>query len=84
MTKRTAYVAIRNEKSEPLIAVGVKHKYSDNYTNDGEWAIVQPGELSGETLKVEYNTGFLTTGVDWYLPPSNSPLRKDRQADDRI
>ncbi|KAK4456616.1 hypothetical protein QBC42DRAFT_214514 [Cladorrhinum samala] len=76
MTKRTAYVAIRNEKSEPLVAVGVKHKYSDDYTNDGEWAIVQPGELSGERLEVEYNTGFLTTGVDWWAISWYSPDMK--------
>ncbi len=72
-TKRTAYVRIRNETSEPLIAVGVKHKYSDNYKNDGAFAVVRPGELSADRMEVHYNTGFLTTGVDWYVPSPSLP-----------
>ncbi|PKS05649.1 hypothetical protein jhhlp_008168 [Lomentospora prolificans] len=67
MTKRTAKVVIRNNTSNPIAAVGVAHKYSDDYKNSGSWGIVQPGEVTEETMEVEYNTGFLTTGRDWWL-----------------
>ncbi|KXX80942.1 hypothetical protein MMYC01_203918 [Madurella mycetomatis] len=65
-TKRTARVAIRNNQPQPILAVGVKHKYSSVYQHEGEWGIVKPGELTDKTLTVEYNTGLFTTGVDWW------------------
>lgn len=79
-TKRTAQVAIRNNQSEAILAVGVKHKYSDNYENNGQWGVVQPGGLTDKKLTVEYHTGFLTTGVDWYalIDPGVGP-KADRE-----
>ncbi|KAJ5267376.1 hypothetical protein N7478_010184 [Penicillium angulare] len=64
-THRQAYAAVRNDTSQPIYAVGLAHKYSDNYKNAGQWGIIQPGHLSGPVL-VDYNTGFLTTGRDWW------------------
>ena len=65
--KRTAKVAIRNNTTEPIAAVGVVHKYSDDYKHEGTWDVIDPGETTGSTMQVEYNTGFLTTGRDWWF-----------------
>lgn len=67
MTTRRAYVAVRNDTSEPLLGVSVLHKYSDEHKSEKQWGIVQPGELTSETLEADYNTGFWTTGRDWWL-----------------
>ena len=64
MTKRTALATVRNNTSEPLVGVSVVHKYSDDYSHQHQWGIIQPGELASETLEVEYNTGAFTTGKD--------------------
>lgn len=64
-THRTAHASVRNDTSQPIYAVGLAHKYSDNYKNAGQWGIIQPGHLSGP-MTVDYNTGFLTTGHDWW------------------
>ncbi|KAH8674815.1 hypothetical protein BGZ60DRAFT_404871 [Tricladium varicosporioides] len=65
--KQTAQVSVRNNWDQPLVGVSVIHKYSDDYKNHGEWGIIKPGELAPETMDVEYNTGFLTTGRDWWV-----------------
>ncbi|KAL6900490.1 hypothetical protein GGI43DRAFT_383964 [Trichoderma evansii] len=62
--KRTATVSIRNNTSKPIFAVSLLHKYSDVYKNRKEWAAIAAGDVTNETLKVEYNTGFFTTGRD--------------------
>lgn len=67
MTKRTARVSVRNNTADAIVAVSVVHKYSDNYTNQGQWGIIPPGELADETMDVEYNTGAFTTGRDWWV-----------------
>lgn len=66
-TYRKAFVSVRNNTSEPIYAVGVAHKYSDNYKNDGEWGIIEPHELAKQTMIAEYHTGAFTTGRDWWL-----------------
>ncbi|SPO04678.1 uncharacterized protein DNG_07363 [Cephalotrichum gorgonifer] len=73
MTKRTATASVRNNTSEPLVAVSVVHKYSDNYKHEGAWGIIQPGELGEEPMEVEYNTGAFTTGRDWWVVTFYSP-----------
>lgn len=67
VTKRTAYAAVRNNTSEPLVGVSVVHKYSDNFKNQQQWGIIQPGEITADSLTVEYNTGEFTTGRDWWV-----------------
>jgi len=76
MTKRTAQVVIRNNTSNPIVAVGVVHKYSDDYRHEGNWGIVMPGQVTEEKMDVEYNTGFLTTGRDWWTVTWYSPDMK--------
>lgn len=69
MTKRHAKARIINRTGHDIMTASIVHKYSDNYKN-----ITRPpmgkipnGETSSEYLKVEYNTGFGTTGRDWWL-----------------
>lgn len=66
-TKRTALATVQNSTDQPIFAVSLVHKYSDNYKNSKEWAVIKPGETAAEALTVEYNTGFGTTGRDWWL-----------------
>ncbi|KAF2676705.1 hypothetical protein K458DRAFT_410183 [Lentithecium fluviatile CBS 122367] len=63
-----AQVKIQNNTPDTLSGVGVAHKYSDNYKNDYTWEeSIVPGATSTETMTVEYNTGWLTTGRDWWM-----------------
>ncbi|KAL7931288.1 hypothetical protein V8C35DRAFT_310004 [Trichoderma chlorosporum] len=66
-TKRTASVSIRNNTSKPIFGVSLLHKYSDVYKHRKAFAAIAAGDVSKETLQVEYNTGFFTTGRDWWL-----------------
>ncbi|KAL6693828.1 hypothetical protein J3F84DRAFT_380022 [Trichoderma pleuroticola] len=66
-TKRTASVSVRNNTSKPIVGISLVHKYSDVYKHRKEWAAVPAGDSSAESLKVEYNTGFFTTGRDWWF-----------------
>ena len=71
-THQTAQVVVLNKTAKPLRYVDVLHKYSDNYKNTKQWGAGEdspaprPGE-SSSPMNVEYNTGFLTTGRDWWL-----------------
>ncbi|PTB51341.1 hypothetical protein M431DRAFT_523205 [Trichoderma harzianum CBS 226.95] len=66
-TKRTASVSIRNNTSNPIVSISLIHKYSDVYKHRKEWAAIPASDSSTESLKVEYNTGFFTTGRDWWF-----------------
>lgn len=66
-SRNTAQVTVRNNWDQPLIGVGIIHKYSNDYKNDGQWGIVKPGELASNPFDVIYTTGFLTTGRDWWV-----------------
>ncbi|KAM0247905.1 hypothetical protein ACHAQJ_009652 [Trichoderma viride] len=65
--KRTATVSIRNNTSKPLVGISLIHKYSDVYKHRKEWSAVAAGDVSNDSLRVEYNTGFFTTGRDWWF-----------------
>ncbi len=41
----------------------VQHKYTGGKTESSKWVILKNGE-SAEVLKIHYNTGIFTTGVD--------------------
>lgn len=83
-TRHTAQVSVRNNWDQPLVGVGIIHKYSNDYKNDGEWGIVKPGELASDTFDVEYTTGFLTTGRDWWLVTWYSPDMKTQYYSDPV
>ena len=65
-THRKASVEIVNETGKTLLSVSVSHKYSDNYKNEHTWKNIKNGETTS-TEKVDFNTGFLTTGRDWWV-----------------
>eukprot|EP01053_Blabericola_migrator_P010067 Blabericola_migrator_1__10066@NODE_558_length_7604_cov_14_461059_g418_i0_p2_GENE_NODE_558_length_7604_cov_14_461059_g418_i0NODE_558_length_7604_cov_14_461059_g418_i0_p2_ORF_typecomplete_len226_score30_79PUD1_2/PF18457_1/3_7e43TraT/PF05818_12/18TraT/PF05818_12/21Sporozoite_P67/PF05642_11/12_NODE_558_length_7604_cov_14_461059_g418_i0191868 len=65
VTKRTAYVRVRNNTNKELYGVGLVHKYSDVYKETETWRTLKPG-CSTPALAVNYHTGFLTTGCDWW------------------
>ncbi|KAH8886372.1 hypothetical protein GQ53DRAFT_658149 [Thozetella sp. PMI_491] len=67
VTQRYAWATIRNNLTVPIIGVELFHKYSDNYKNSTVWNVIQPGQAGSSPLLVQYNTGFLTTGTDWWF-----------------
>ena len=67
-TRREGRVCIYNGTGQRLLRVSVGHKYSDNYKNDHDWdGPIENGATTKETMDVQYNTGALTTGVDWWV-----------------
>ncbi|KNG89157.1 hypothetical protein ANOM_002982 [Aspergillus nomiae NRRL 13137] len=48
MAHRTAMALVRNDTSQPIYAVGLVHKYSDQHQNSDEWGIIQSGKTSTE------------------------------------
>jgi len=66
-TKRTASVQVKNSTGRVIEWVSVFHKYSDNYKDEKVWRNVPNGSVPSEMLEVRYNTGFGTTGIDWWL-----------------
>ncbi|KAH7064429.1 hypothetical protein BKA63DRAFT_173368 [Paraphoma chrysanthemicola] len=67
IAKSTAYVKIQNNTPDTITAISVSHKYSDDYKHQGDWGELAPGAITPEKMKVEYNTGWLTTGRDWWM-----------------
>ena len=67
MTKMNAWVRVLNKSGEEMIDVKVVHKYSGVYLNEKSWENVPVSKYTEGALKVEYNTGFLTTGRDWWF-----------------
>jgi hypothetical protein len=65
-THQTANAVVVNNTGRTLRSVHVLHKYSDDYKNSRDWGALQPGE-SSSPLTVDYTTGFLTTGRDWWV-----------------
>lgn len=66
-THRTASVVVHNNTPNNLLSVSLVHKYSDNYKNQQQWPVIHPGGDGEGLLTVDYNTGALTTGRDWWL-----------------
>lgn len=66
VTKCTARVTVSNNTSDSLLGVSVIHKYSSVYRSQHLWHVIPPGETPSDDMEVDYNTGFLTTGLDWW------------------
>lgn len=64
-TKRTAYVRLINNFNLTLTNVTLYHKFSDDYKSVKVWDAIQPGEVTKETLTVNFDTG-MTLGADWW------------------
>ena len=67
MAVQTANVVVKNETGKTLRSVNVVHKYSDDYKNKEDWGRLSPNGSTAPALRVEYNTGALTTGRDWWV-----------------
>jgi hypothetical protein len=65
--KRTAVVKVENKTGKELLSVMVAHKYSNVYKNAKAWNNLLPGRTSTDALTVEYETGELTVGRDWWM-----------------
>ncbi|KAM4061658.1 hypothetical protein HRG_013278 [Hirsutella rhossiliensis] len=63
--KRSATVHVDNKSQNPLEGLSVVHKYSDVFVDKYTINRLAPGSRT-EDLKVEYHTGFWTTGGDWW------------------
>lgn len=66
-THRKANVAVHNGTGTNLVSIAVAHKYSNEYKNQYTWEDVAANSTTGADLEVDYNTGFLTTGRDWWM-----------------
>lgn len=64
-THQKASIEIVNNWGGTLLSVSVAHKYSDEYKNDHSWENIMNGESTSSTM-VDFNTGWLTTGRDWW------------------
>ena len=66
---QTAQVTINNVGKQKLLSVKVHHIYSDVYSNELAWEAGDAtiGITSFKAQSVQYNTGALTTGRDWWL-----------------
>lgn len=67
MSHKTAKVSVRNETEKTLRSVHVLHKYSDDYKNKMDWGRTPAGDSTSPELQVDYTTGVLTTGRDWWV-----------------
>lgn len=65
--KRHAIIVIENKTGKEIEFVTVAHKYSDNYKNHKTWGNLLNDKTTKDGLEVEYNTGFGTTGRDWWV-----------------
>ncbi|EPQ59861.1 hypothetical protein GLOTRDRAFT_5821, partial [Gloeophyllum trabeum ATCC 11539] len=62
-----AWVNVRNNTGKPMVGISLVHKYSNVYKEDKQWGRLEHGATTPEPLGVDYNTGFLTTGRDWWV-----------------
>ncbi|RMZ68373.1 Transmembrane amino acid transporter family [Pyrenophora seminiperda CCB06] len=65
ITKRSAKIQVKNNTPYDISGVGLAHMYSDVYSGTKTWETIPAGGTS-DALTVHYNTGFLTTGRDWW------------------
>ncbi|MAS04284.1 MAG: hypothetical protein CL534_06275 [Ahrensia sp.] len=65
--KKQADVVVSNKTGKTILSVTVAHKYSDEYEHQLDWpgALADGATTSGQP--VTYNTGFGTTGRDWWF-----------------
>lgn len=65
--KKFAQIRVKNETGKELRSVHVLHKYSNVYKNKQDWGAIPEGGYTSPDLQVDYNTGFFTTGRDWWV-----------------
>lgn len=66
--KYTAKVRVTNHASGTILSVAVGHKYSNVYKNTGKFLNIPDGQTATTPeMTVEFNTGWNTTGKDWWV-----------------
>lgn len=65
-TTRTTTVKVENHTGKTVDYVAVVHKYSDNFKENKTWSNIGNGRTTRGTMKIRYNTGFGTSGQDWW------------------
>jgi hypothetical protein len=64
---RHAIIHVQNNTGKDIDFVTVAHKYSNDYKNHQTWGNLPNSATTSDGLEVDYTTGFLTTGRDWWL-----------------
>ncbi|WP_425417926.1 hypothetical protein [Oricola indica] len=64
--KKQADVVVSNKTGKTILSVTVAHKYSDEYEHQLDWPGVLADGAKTSGQPVTYNTGFGTTGRDWW------------------
>lgn len=64
--KREADVVVKNKTGKTILQVTVAHKYSDEYEHQLDWPGALKDGMTTSGKPVTYNTGFGTTGRDWW------------------
>ncbi len=71
-TQRSARVQIENLTGQEILTARVVHKYSDEFAEELHFQSIAAGSKAGPSnsspdKRVNYFTGFTTTGKDWWL-----------------
>ena len=62
----TAFIKIKNDFATAVQKIVLTHKYSDDSTYEQIRTVVPTGQSTSPLMFVEYNTGFLRTGYDYW------------------
>ena len=63
---RTTTVKVENHTGKTIETLSVIHKYSDNHREAKTWSNIRNGRSTPSKLRIRYNTGFGTSGQDWW------------------
>lgn len=61
-----AIITLENETGHKILSAQIIHKYSDIYIDILKWEHVDNAQTIKNLQPVEYHTGFLATGKDWW------------------
>ncbi len=61
-----AMATVKNNWGTVIKNVKLKHRYEQDYIHEQKWPVMNHGQ-SGVSFRVEYETGFLSTGYDYWL-----------------
>ncbi len=63
---RSTTVKVENHTGKTIETLSVIHKYSDDHKETKTWSNIQNGRATPSKLNIRYNTGFGTSGQDWW------------------
>jgi hypothetical protein len=85
-THRNARARIINRTGVKIEFLTLAHTYSDNYKNAKIFSNIEPNSISNGYLIVDYHTGFMCYGTDWWWltwTDSNNQVHTIDLKDDR-